>query len=217
MTFTLEAITCPYLLVVEGKDEENFFKALLRKIDVDDFQVLPIGGKTRFHDRLKALRDTSKFQECEILSVGIVRDSDGDKQAAFDSVCSALAIAGLPVPSRPMVRVRTNHQPDVSVMIMPPEEAESGQMLEDLCLAAMVDDPGTSSAMHCVDDYFKCLGEQADISHKINALPKARIHAFLASRPDPELRLGEAAQRGYFPLDNPVFDCVKAFLTQLAS
>ncbi len=90
-------------------------------------------------------------------------------------------------------------------------------MLEDLCLAAVTKDPSTRSAMHCVDDYFKCLGEQAGISHKINALPKARIHAFLASRPDPELRLGEAAQRGYFPLDSPVFKPVIDYLTQLAS
>ena len=43
----------------------------------------------------------------------------------------------------------------------------------------------------------------------------ARIHAFLASREDPELRLGEAAQRGYLPWENAAFHQLIEFVRSL--
>ena len=85
-------------------------------------------------------------------------------------------------------------------------------MLEDLCLAAVSDDP----AISCVDEYFKCLDQQG-ISQKESVIPKARLHAFLSSRERPGLRLGEAADKNEIPLDSPVFKPVIDYLTQLAS
>ena len=85
-------------------------------------------------------------------------------------------------------------------------------MLEDLCLAAVADDP----AIQCVDEYFICLDQQG-ISQKEIVIAKARLHAFLASRERPGLRLGEAAEKNDIPLDNPVFEPVTKFLRQLAS
>ena len=85
-------------------------------------------------------------------------------------------------------------------------------MLEDLCLAAVADDP----AMRCVDEYFSCLEDQS-ISQRESAIPKARLHAFLASRERPGLRLGEAAEKNDIPLDSPVFEPVVNFLRQLTA
>ena len=210
MTNEQEKITQSHLLVVEGKDEEYFFGALLRHAGLSEiFQVMPIGGKDKLRAELKTLRITPGFGKAT--SIGIVRDGDGNNEDAFDRVCSALEGANLSRPSIPLEL--SDGEPRISVLIMPPVEIGTGRMLEDLCLAAVTDDP----AMRCVDEYFNCLGGQAGISHKINAFPKARLHAFLASRSDPELRLGEAAQRGYFPLDSPVFKPVADFLIQLAS
>lgn len=202
-----------HLLIVEGNDEKNFFETMLRLSAVSDFQVMDIGGKDKLRAELRAINNEGGFDNAN--SIGIVRDGDGNNQGAFDSVCSALRGADLPFPTRPLELC--DGEPRISVMIMPPEEAESGQMLEDLCLAALADDPDTRPAMYCVDEYFNCLGEQAGISHRRNALPKARLHAFLASRPDPEPRLGLAAQKGYIPLDSPVFEPVVNFLRQLTA
>lgn len=85
-------------------------------------------------------------------------------------------------------------------------------MLEDLCLKAVENDP----AMNCVDEYFRCLGDQ-NIVQKQVAMPKARLHAFLASRERPRLRLGEAAEKNDIPLDSPVFEPVTNFLRQLSA
>lgn len=215
MANELRRITEPHLLIVEGKDEVNFFDALRRHIGISGIQVEDFAGKNNLSgpDGLGVLKVRPGFNS--VYSIGIVRDGDGDKKGAFNSVCSALRAADLPIPSEPLVL--TNGHPRISVMIMPPVEVETDQMLEDLCLAAATDDPDMRSVMRCVDEYFNCLGEQANISHKKNVLPKARLHAYLASRPDPESRLGIAAQKGYIPMDSPVFKPVTDFLRQLAS
>ncbi len=85
-------------------------------------------------------------------------------------------------------------------------------MLEDLCLKAVEND----AAMSCVDEYFRCLEDQ-NITLKEVAIPKARLHTFLASREKPGLRLGEAAEKNDIPLDSPVFEPVVNFLRQLSA
>lgn len=40
-------ITKPKLLIGEGKDEENFFNALLKHMHTNDIQVLSSGGKDK--------------------------------------------------------------------------------------------------------------------------------------------------------------------------
>jgi hypothetical protein len=143
-------------------------------------------------------------------SIGIVRDADESAQGAFDSICSALKSLDLPIPEA--ILTPTPDLPHVSVLIMPPNNEGTGRMLEDLCLASVLDDP----AFDCVDQYFECLAEQG-ITLGNNKIAKARVHAFLASRSEPDKRLGEAAQASYWIWDSPAFDTVKDFLKQIAS
>ena len=42
------------LLMVEGKDECNFFKALFIILGIDDVQIEDIGGKDRFDAAIRA-------------------------------------------------------------------------------------------------------------------------------------------------------------------
>ena len=102
---------------------------------------------------------------------------------------------------------RTGDAPEVTVMIMPGQGRRGA--LEDLCLEAVVDDP----AMTCVDQFFECLQSES-ISHPKNT-PKAKVQTFLASRPHERLRLGEAAEKGYWPWDSEAFEEVKVFLAQM--
>ena len=46
MNITIEH---PFVLVVEGKDEERFFGALLRHMGISNVQVLGIGGKANLN------------------------------------------------------------------------------------------------------------------------------------------------------------------------
>ena len=193
-------VTKHRVLVVEGKEDCFFFTALLEKLSLPNTQVLPIGGKDKIHPYLKALVATPGFSG--VTSLGIVRDADDDPDASFQSVCSALKAAGLPTPTKPMETVGS--KPKVTVMILP--EATVPGALEDICLKAVMDDP----VMPCVNQYFQCLKDTASSFPRNES--KARIHVFLASREEADLRLGEAARKGVWPWQNNAFDQIKAFL-----
>jgi hypothetical protein len=197
-------INRPVQLLVEGRDALVFFSAFLRYLGITAIQLQNFGGINELGPFLKALRDSPGFLE-RVGCLGVIRDAESDPGAAFQSVCSALRNAGLPVPPRP--RTRAGADPSIAVLILPDEGTDG--MLETLCLRAVAEDP----ARPCVDDYFTCLSET------LTALPrnlhKAKIHAFLASRPKSDLQLGQAASAGYFDWANPAFGEVRQFLMDL--
>jgi hypothetical protein len=230
----------PKLLLVEGRDEEEFFASLLTYLDISDVAVWAIQGKSRLSSRLKAL--VSAPHTVPIVSVGIVQDADNDPAAAFQSICTALDAADLPVPEAPLQPHGVD--PRITVMIVP--DAATPGMLEDVCLASVGDDPATE----CVDAFFRCLQErmpampqnqakarlraflsarewleeehfqllqdQALTTPALDAnVPIAKLHAFLASRYKPDLRLGTAAKAGYWPLHDDAFQPFRDFLQML--
>lgn len=195
----------PKLLIVEGRDEEEFFRALLQEMNVSDIQVEGVGGKTFIRDTLRALKDDPFFRR-KVASLGITRDANGDARTAFQSIQDALRDAGLPYPRQPLVSV--DGRPRVVVMIVPPGR-QTGT-LEDLCLEAVARDPAT----RCVDQYFDCL-DATELGRPVKDFAKARTRVFLSSRKDPTLALGQAARKGYWPFDTQIFDRVKDFLHSL--
>lgn len=198
-----------HLLMVEGKDEQLFFEALLKHMSVSSVQVLETGGKDQFRVRAAAWVSASDFDNM-VVSVGIVRDADNSHKSAFDSVCSGLKHLKLSVPSTPMAF--TSEVPRIGIMVMPPTPVGTNRMLEDVCLASVADE----AAVRCVDDYFACLKSKS-IEHANHFNAKARLHVFLASCTSPDLRLGEAAQKGYWNWDHDVFKDIKTFLRTLAN
>jgi hypothetical protein len=134
-----------------------------------------------------------------------IRDADLSAASAFQSIRDSLRTVNLPTPEEALIPV--GNSPRVAVLIVP-YDANNG-MLEDVCLRALENDP----AMECVSSFIEC------INQSVEALPrnpsKARLHAFLSSREDPELRLGEAAQRGYMPWEALAFEQFRRFLTML--
>ncbi|MBM4048458.1 MAG: hypothetical protein FJ279_25420 [Planctomycetes bacterium] len=196
-------IAKPSVLVVEGREEELFFGALLDYMELLNVQIAPIGGKRRLRENLKALVSQRTF--ADVVSLGVVRDANSDPKAAFQSVRDALREAGLPAPERPLLP--TGRSPRVAVLILP--EASAPGTLEDLCLRAVARDP----AMLCVEQYILCL-EKERLALPAN-MSKAKVQTFLASRREAGKRLGEAAQAGYWPWGHAAFDQVRDFLRQI--
>ncbi|TET20163.1 hypothetical protein E3J74_04050 [Candidatus Bathyarchaeota archaeon] len=197
-------ITKPRLVVVEGKDDLNFFEALIDHMNLQNIQVVECSGKSRLGDYLEALVIASGFHQ--VTSLGIAVDADDDNSATFESVCAALRGANLQQPPQPLVPIGSN--PKVEVMILP-RVRENG-MLEDLCIESVSSNPATP----CMESYFQCLNEHSVFP---NELSKAKVHVFLASRPTPDKRLGEAAKAGYWPFGDVAFDQVKDFINQVIS
>ena len=92
-------------------------------------------------------------------------------------------------------------------MILP--GGETAGMLEDLCLASVESD----AAFSCLGDYFDCIRQRSGREPQNRA--KALVHAWLASNVRADLRLGEAAEAGYWPWDNEAFRNLKEFLPDL--
>jgi hypothetical protein len=92
-------------LIVEGRDEENFFTAALNHLAIADIQILGIGGKTNLASNLKALMNDIAFPTVTCLA--IVRDADitatGSQTTAatgaFQSVRAALTARELDCPA----------------------------------------------------------------------------------------------------------------------
>ena len=180
-----EPITKSRILLVEGKDEVILFSELLVNQNLNSsVQVIEIKGKDQFGGRLRALRAFSGFDQ--VISIGVVRDADSNPTSAFQSVCSGLRNAKLPVPTTPMQSIAG--PPQVTVMIVP--NADTQGMIENVCLNSVSDDP----AMACVEQYFHCLEAQLRALAE-NDIPKARVRAFLASREWLEIAHFEYLQR----------------------
>lgn len=193
----------PRQLLVEGRDEELFFDALTRYLGIDNLQIENYQGKDKLRPYLRAFVATPGFDRVE--TIAVVRDADSNARSALQSVQDSLEAVNLPPPRGELISTGSN--PSTIVLILP-GNSEHGA-LEDICLRALEMDP----AMDCVSAFMDC------VSRSVSSPPqnpsKARIHAFLASREDPELRLGEAAQRGYLTWESPAFEQIKQLLTMM--
>jgi hypothetical protein len=206
MSIAPVAITKPKLLLGEGKEEVRFFNALLTdKLHITDIQVVDYGGKTRLKDYLEALAQPPVPGFAGLVSLAVTRDADTDATGAFVSVCAALANASLSVPGAHGLFAGVN--PRVGVWIFP--DGRTLGMLEDLCMASVQ----TDLALPCVDEYFQCVLRRA--ARQPNNMAKARLHVWLASQVEPDKRLGEAAEKGYWPWDASAFQSLIHFLQAL--
>ena len=192
----------PKLLLVEGIDEVRLFEALAKDIGAEDVQIRDYQGKDNLRRFLGVLPRIQRYLDLE--SIGVTRDADENSDNAAESVRDALGAAALPVPNSPLESANDGRIA-VRYLIIP--HGETGA-LEVVCLASVAEDP----AMTCVQSYFDCIERSALDGPREKWMVKARVHAFLSSRENPALRLGEAAERGVWSFDAPAFDPLKSVL-----
>lgn len=190
------------LLLGEGIEEVKFFDALLRYLQISDVQTIQYGGKSNLKNMFPALVKSSGFSS--VLSIGITRDADDDFQSAFQSVCSGIKKANLPIPEINNSFIGKNPKIGISIIS---GDGNTG-MLEDLCLNSISDDP----AIRCVDDFISCI-QQVGCNPK--NLSKAKIHTWLASRDRSDMKLGDAALAKCLSFDHSTYESLIKFLRQI--
>ena len=196
-------ITLEKVLLVEGMGAFQFFKALLRHLNLlSEIEIRNFGGINQL-DFLETLMITDGFDRLN--SLGIVRDAEGNANSAFQSVSDLLSRVGLSMPKRPKAIAQGN--PLVSVFILP--DCVNSGMLETLLYQAIGDDPAAA----CIEEHFQCLVEKG-VALPAN-MDKARVHTFLSSKSPPGLLIGQAAHKGFWPWENSIFDGLKGFLKQI--
>ena len=206
-----ERVEHEILLLVEGKDACNFFDTLREHLELADVGVRDFGGVGQLRLYLAGLVSAPGFRN--VRRLGIVRDAEvSDDPArtaerAFQSVQSALDNAGLPVPARPAQFIEPGaNRPAVAVLILPGGDREG--MLETLLCRTFADTPVDC----CIGDFLRCAEESNEPPRRPD---KARAHAYLATKPQPHVSVGVAAQKGYWDLDHAALDGVRGFLTSL--
>lgn len=190
------------VLAVEGKDEVNFFNALLKYVGITDFEVYEVGGKQQFKDKLPALARRRGFSDVEVLAV--VRDADNDANAAFESIRNILKKEKLEPPIQ--INQFSEGRPKIGIFIMPGNSDEG--MLEDLCLKTVEN----HLAMDCVQPFTNCISE---LEKSPNNIVKAKAQAFLAAMPKLVTSVGLGAQKGYWNFNSEELTDLKAFINNL--
>ena len=197
-------INQPKLVIVEGRDEVRVFSSLLSNhLHISNVQVQDYEGYYNLPAFLRSLVRMTNFGV--VRSLAVVADADSNRTGRDQSIRANLANVGLPVPGGPL-SVASKDGLNVAYLIVP--HNTPGMMLEDVCLESVSTDP----AMACIDDYYSCIASNGLPGPKTVAIPKARVHAFLASREEPDLRLGEAAQKGIWQFSHGAFGPLKDLL-----
>ncbi len=197
------------LLIVDGKDEENFFQALFKKKDIRGVQIVPAEGKDNFDTELSANIKATGSENLK--SLALLRDADQSAKNAFESVRSALKNNKLPSPMK-SGEFATDNSLKVGVFIIPDGINEG--MLESLCLSTVKGE----GIMKCIDSFMECVRElpQNDKTYKQpKNWEKARVRAFLSAMEEDTRDLGVAAQKGYWNWDSDKLKPLLNFLRNL--
>lgn len=191
------SISRPKLLLGEGKDELRVFEAMVKYLQLEhQIQVLEYGGKSKLPPFLRTLPNLAGFNQLE--SLGITRDADASAVGARKSIQTLLENSPFPAVLR------------VGVFVLPGGERSGA--LEDICCDAL----GTNPVWQCIDQFVGCRTE------KLGAWPnpaattgKAKLEAWLSTRDNPTIRLGEATAAGLMAFDSPAFAPLLQFMRSL--
>ncbi|TGN96474.1 DUF3226 domain-containing protein [Burkholderia sp. USMB20] len=205
------------VLLVEGRDEEELINKILRRADRTDVEIFQSEGKDNINRAIGAMKFFEGFDD--VTHFGVIRDADGDANAAFTSVQHGLRQHGLPMPDAPS-NPNTVGALTTSVLILP----GNGQpgMLETLVWRTV---ETTQIAQEAETFLTRCRGilPPADNGARPDGpdgwraprnVDKARICALLSTMIDPQGRMGIAAQQNYFDLQHqelrPLTDYIAA-------
>ncbi|MCR4315420.1 MAG: DUF4435 domain-containing protein [Planctomycetes bacterium] len=205
MTSNRLSILRKRLLIVEGKDEEELFSAILGK-NLESVQVMPIGGKTKLSENLKSLCNQRGFETVE--KIAVIRDADEDPDAALVSVHGSLRKCGLTAPSRELIFEGNN--PSVAITVLPGNKKKG--RLENIVKESLLE----SDEAACVEGYFSCLREKNAFAPQSDGA-KSWVTVYLASKEDDFLRLGHAAQRGLLDFSHEAFASLHILIDSLCN
>jgi tRNA 2-selenouridine synthase SelU len=195
------------ILAVEGKDECSFFEAILKYEEINNIQIIDIGGKDKFKVEFPNLVNLEGFSE--VRALGFIRDAESQKaESAFSSICGILKKNGLPVPKN-INTIISEEGRKIGIFIMP-NNIDAG-MLEDLCIESIK----TNQVFECVEQYIECCSSHLSEKGKAFNRSKAKIQTYLASQKPIVSSLGVAAQNGYWNFKEDCFSEIKQFLHNL--
>ena len=194
------------LLLVEGKDEENFFEVLLNKHNIQDIQVISSGGKDQFRKIFPQIKLMPNFDN--LISLAVIQDADINARNRFQSICNTLRSNNLKAPKQ--LEKFTDSIPRTGVFII--SDTEGKGSLEDLCLSTV--ENSQKIIQECIDPFMSCMEKKSKYG-KPNNISKAQLRAFLSFMQEDTPSLGVAAQKNYWNLHSNKLDSLVSFLKNI--
>jgi hypothetical protein len=207
----IEEITGDRVVFVEGRFDSELLRGLCSQRRLVPPQVIPLAGKTPGKGIYERYLNQARFQNASVRGVGFIRDSDfAQPDSAFSSLCGLFTSLGWPPPADVDQFITTPLGCKAAIHIVP-ARGQPG-CLETLCMRAVAEDP----ASKCVEEFLECLNGQG-IQHEGGQREKAKMQAFVASRPKPQTPLrvlfGETTTWRY---DSREYDPLASFLSKLS-
>jgi hypothetical protein len=191
-------IVHPRLVLVEGKDDVYFCAALRENRTLPEVQFMQYGGKSNLSSFLYTLPRLPNFSL--VRGIAVIRDADGDSNAAFQSIQNGLKRAGLPVPSAEL-KPATRDVVTTAALVLPGDGAVGE--LEDCLLQSVA----SHAYMRPVDDLIKDVEQLkgAPLSER----SKSKVRSFMAIQDPSHDLIGASAKAGVFPLDHLAFSGIE--------
>jgi len=190
----------PILIVVEGKDEINFFEAFLKHLKLEDYEIREVSGKDNFKYQLQTLIATTGFNIVKKLV--LIRDADENSENTLISLQNTLKSLELPIPQNEGEYFSQNGL-TCGIYVMP-KFPEIG-MLEDLCLQSIT----KTKEIECIDKFIEC------IDNKPSNLAKTKTQIYLSIQNPIVNNLGIGAKKGYWDFKHLCFNKLKQFIEKL--
>lgn len=204
-----DSIKTEKLLLVEGRDEFNFFSALLAYIGIHDVKILEVGGCFQFASVYPSVVITSGFSS--VKRIGFVRDAEANKaDSAFQSILNIIKKNSPHFILPKICGVVEKGEISCGIFIMP-NNKDAG-MLEDLCLKSVETETLYKETEKFVANAKNKMTEKDSFRYNIY---KAKVQTYLAGTVNVPRNLGEATLQKLWDFSNPAFDEVKQFINDL--
>ncbi len=202
------------VVLVEGQDDERFFRKFLSHLGVgEEYQLWDYEGKEHLSDSLMRISKDEGARSGALQTLIVTIDADNDAQAAFSSVVYHLNANGLQ-PPKEKNKYSGSMPIDVGVFLLCGRDGRG--MLENLCLETVAD----HAAMPCVHSFSECvmaLDNKPRNKAKAEAQSFMAAHAFPAAMPKFVRHVGEAAEKGYWNFDSETLTELREFLLRVQS
>lgn len=189
------------VVLIEGGDDEKFFKNLLDKLGMSDIQVFNIEGKEEFKNKFEYIPSISGFNN--IKKIIVILDADESYQNTEHSIRTNINKI-LKASDKPLIFSSSN--PSVAYFIMPNNKDKG--MLETLCIASQKDSP----AMKQVDRFISEVDSDNMIKEKPKNKDKAKAQAYLSIMPEIAYGMAYGIVKNYWNLNYLDFQKLINFL-----
>lgn len=178
------------VILVEGGDDEQFFKKLLERLNISDIQIFKIGGKGKLRTEFINLPLIHGFSMVRRLVVIIDADNDfnGTKQSVINTINTIFQ-------ADPNPEIFSLSTPSIAYFIMPNNQDRG--MMETLCINSVA----TKPTMEIVDRFIIDVDHDVRIIEKPRVKDKAKAQAYLSIMPEVAFGMSYGIVKNYWDLD----------------